>query len=740
MNNQNKKLSAAIGLAVALAHPVGALAAEAEQVAHSEDDIEEIVVTAPFQQTEAETALPVGILSGEALREKVGNSLGDTLKNEVGVANASFGVGVGQPVIRGQSGNRVNILQNGVGTTDASRVSPDHANAVDALLAERLEVIRGPSALLYGSGAVGGVVNVIDNRIPESLPDEPRFVFQQSHSTVNAQNQTLLRLDGAAGNIAFHLDAFTRKSDNAEISGYAIDEEAIEALEELVEQHLEEAGHHEEDELHAEEEHHEEEGIENTFGFIGNSDMESDGGTVGFSLVGDDSFIGFSVSELRNNYGLPPGVHLHAHEEEDHGDEEEEQDHEEEVEFVRVDMGKTRYDLKGELRLTDSWIRSIRVSAGFSDYEHGEIEVFEDGGSEVGTLYENSGAEARMTMTHVPVGNWNGVWGLQFLDTAFSALGEEAFIPKADISAVGLFGVERYTSVNWTGEVGVRRERNGVDPSGACEFSTNNTSISGSILYEVGGDANLLFGASRSQRAPSVEELFSNVSAQTCGRHADDESLVLHAATSLLEIGNPLLEKEISNNLEFGYRKFGGGFTGELSAYINQIDNFIYLDLTSEEFEGQQIAAYLARDARFTGIEGEVSFDIFESGDSVLALGVFGDLVNAEFDAGGYLPRIPPAKLGAELRFFGEDWSFHLHATRVYGQNDVAELELATGGYTVLSLSADYHWEVGEHSSLEVFLRGDNLLDEEIRNHVSFLKNYSPEPGRGVMLGVRFEY
>ncbi len=734
MKIQRKKLSAAVSLALTVGYAGGALAQEAT---HSEDQIEEIVVTAPFQQSEAETALPVGILSGEALREKIGNSLGDTLKNEIGVANASFGAGVGHPVIRGQSGNRVKILQNGVGVTDASSVSADHAVAVSTSLAERLEVIRGPSSLLYGSGAIGGVINVIDNRIPESLPDEPGFVVQHTRNSVNEEDKTVIRVEGVAGNVAFHLDAFRRRNDMVSISGYAIDEEAVEELEELIHEHLEE-GHHDDEDEH----HDEEEGVVNTNGFIGNSDGESSGGNFGFSFVGDSGFIGFSVSELEDNYGIPLGVHVHAHGEEEHEGEhdEEEHGHAEEVEFVRAAMEKTRYDFKGGMRFSDSWIQSVQATAGFSDYMLSEIEVFEDGGRDVGTSFSNEGSEGRITLTHVPVGNWTGVWGMQYTDTVFSASGEEAFIPESDVNALGIFGVERYAGVNWTGEIGLRLENNGVDPNGRCDFSGGTTSVSGSVLYDVGNDSNLLLAATRSQRAPTVEELFSNVSSNTCARFADNEDLVLHASSSLLEIGNPLLEEETSSNLEFGFRRYGGGFTGEFSAYYNQIDDYIFLDLTGEEFEEQQLASYLARDARFTGIEAEVSFNVAEGDNSSLALGLFGDMVNAEFDSGGFVPRIPASKIGAELRWFGGEWSMHLHVTRVSEQEDVAELELPTGGYTLLSFFADYHWDVGEGSSLEVFLRGENLLDEEVRNHVSFLKNYAPEPGRGVVAGVRFEY
>ena len=741
MKTRNLKLARVVGTAMfAIA---GGTAYAAEEV-HNEDRLEEVVVTAPFEQSEAETALPIGILSGEALREKIGNSLGDTLKNEIGVNNASFGVGVGQPIIRGQTGNRVTILQNGVGVTDASNLSPDHANSVEASLAERLEVVRGPSTLLYGSGAIGGVVNVIDNRVPESLVESPEFAIQQTRNSVNDEEKTVISLDASAGNFAFHLDAFRRESENVDVKGFAIDEFAVEELEELVAEFLEGEGH--------EEEEHEEEEFENTKGFIGNSDSKSTGGTLGFSWVGDNGFIGFSANELNNNYGLPPGAHSHGDEEEHHDEEEhdeeeghdEEEDHDEEgheeVEFVRIDMDSRRYDLRGGFDFSDSWIESIRGSLGFTDYEHGEVEFFEAGGSEVGTLFSNEGTEGRFTLSHVPVGDWSGVWGFQFSDTEFSAVGEEAFIPRSDIASRAIFAVERFTRGNLTAELGFRLEDNDVDPNGSCGFDGSATSLSGSVLYDVNSNSNVLVGLSRSERAPSVEELFSNTSSTTCTRFADDEDLVLHAATNLLEIGNPNLSEETSNNIELGYRLHSGPITGEFSAYYNEIDDYIFLDLGGEEHEEQAIASYLARDASFSGLEGEVSFNLMENDNGSLALNVFGDVVNAEFDSGGNVPRIPASKVGAGLRYFGSNWSMHLHVTKVNEQNDTGVLELETDGYTLVSAYADYHFAFGNASELTLFLRGDNLLDEEVRNHASLLKNFSPEPGRGVIMGLRFEY
>jgi iron complex outermembrane receptor protein len=727
------KLALSVNIAVAVLGSSIARGQDAPGVTHLEDRLESIVITAPFQASEAQTALPIGILSGEALREKAANSLGATLQNEIGMANASFGTGVGQPIIRGQTGNRVSILQNGISLTDASNVSPDHVNGTEALLADRIEVIRGPSTLLYGSGAVGGVVNVIDNRIPSELTDHPHFQVEQTHNSVNDENKTVMRLDASVGNFGFHLDAFNRDNNNVEVRGLAIDEAAVEEIEELAEALI--GGDHGDE--------HSEEGepeFDNSNGFINNSDGKGQGFTIGGSYVGDSGFLGFSVAEIENEYGLPPGAHAHG--EEDHGDEDhdEEEHEEEEVEFVRIGMEQTRYDFRGQYSFTNGWIESVKASVGYTDYEHRELEVFEDGAVEVGTLFSNEGTEARFEFKRAATGNWEGVWGLQLSDTEFSAIGEEAFIPRSDISSVGLFGVERYTMDSITAEIGFRFEDNDVDPDGACNNSETALSVSGSVLYDIDDQSNFLVAAARSERAPSVEELFSNVAIADCSPVADNEDLVLHAATSLYEVGNTQLDKEVSNNIEFGYRRHSGPITGEFSAYYNQIDDYIFLGLTGESVDEQFIANYQSGDATFSGLEAEVSVAIYESNGVSGELSFFGDIVNAEFDAGGNVPRIPPAKIGAELRYFADNWSAHIHATRFGAQDDAGLLELETAGYTLVSIYADYHVPVGGDSEFKLFARGDNLLNEEIRNHASLLRNFAPEPGRGITLGLRFEY
>jgi len=741
---KRSKLSLCIGMVITAAYQNAASAQT-----HSEEQIEEVVVTSAFRTSEAETAMPVVILSDEELREKVGNSLGATLQNEIGVAIGSFGTAVGQPIIRGQSANRVKILENNVDVVDVAAQSADHANAVEPLLAERIEVIRGPATLLYGSGAIGGVVNVIDNRIPSALVEGPEFAIEQSHNSVNDEDKTVFRLDAAVGSFGLHLDGFTRESNNVRIDGFAINEPGLESLEEHVEEVLgldhmdhDDHGDHEED-------------YPNTYGYIANSNSKASAFNAGFSYVGDRGFLGLSVSELSNDYGLPPGSHSHAHHDEGH--EEVLGGKHGEVEFVRLDLERTRYDIRGGLDLEGDFFTRLDGSVALTDYQHGEIEYFEDGDVEVGTLFQSEGYTSRFTLEHAPVGDWAGVWGLQLTDSDFSAVGEEAFVPRSDISSMGLFALERFEADNYTVELGARFENSDINAGLPCSFDDSAASLSGSLLYDLNSDSNFMIGIARSQRTPQVEELYANganiedACSQGLGSdHHDDDhdedhhddhdnELVLHAATNLLEIGNANLDVETSNNLELGYRKHSGAWTGEISVYRNEIDDFIYLDITGEEIAEQQIARYTARDATFNGFEAKFSYSLFDTGSNRASVSVFGDLVKAEFDSGENVPRIPPSKVGAEVRFSGADWTGHVHVTRHGEQDDPGRLELATPEYILLSAYADYHIGLGRDSELKLFIRGDNLLDEEVRTHSSMLKNFSPEPGRAISLGLRFE-
>ncbi len=691
-------------------------------------DIEEVFVSAPFQDSNAETTLPVNSLWGEELQREMANSLGDALKNQVGVHGASFGPGVGHVIIRGQSGKRVQVMQNSVNNVDASSVSPDHANGLAPILAKRIEVVRGPATLLYGNGAIGGIVNVIDERIPESSFSRPEFALEHSYDTNNSENQSIARLNLSAGRLNIHLDGYTRDSDEVEINGYAIDARALEA----------------EDEHEGEEDE-----IINSHGFIANSEARASGYTLGFSLSSDRGFLGLAVNELNSEYGLPPGSHGHDEHEPGEpdpdrqgvfGTKEEADEHGEEgQELVRVDMEQTRYDLAGELEFHDSLMDSLRFNINYTDYEHTEIELSPDGDATPGTHFSNAGIESRLTLKHHPIGDWQGLLGMQVANTKFSATGAEAFIPKINKNTLAVFAIERFEASKSTWEFGFRWERNRLAMRGRCDTTEDSYSLSGSYLRNLSRKSSLLLAISHSERTPTLEELYSNIDTASCARPLNDERLTLHSATALFDLGNPELGKEASNNIDIGYRRHSGKWTLEANAYYNSIKDYVYLLETGETFEGQEIAAYFSRDADFYGLEGSLELSLFSNDAGRMDINFTGDYVRARFDRGGNVPRIPPARVGLELGWYANNWSADLRLKQVLDQNDAAIGESGTDGHTLFELYADYHWEIGKGEVL-LFARSTNILDEEIRSHTSFLKHHAPEPGRGIRMGLRYIY
>jgi len=681
---------------------------------HTDGVVEEIIVTSSLQQSRAETALPVNVLSGEALREKAASTLGETLKELVGVNSASFGSGVGSPIIRGQSGNRVQVLQGGVSNIDASAVSPDHANAVEAALAERIEVVRGPATLLYGNGAIGGVVNVIDNRVPATMPDGVRGLVETRHSSVSDQQISVMKLEGGSGQIAWHLDGTYRDSNDTRIKGFSINPDTLdlddpEELEELLA----------------------------SKGFIDNSSTRSDTVTGGLSWLFADGYLGMSVSRSDNNYGLPAAAHHHhedEHGEEDHDHEEDHEDDHADEGGIRIAMKQDRYDFEGRKALS-GFFAELNGKFSMVDYEHAEVE----GNGEIGTVYANEGYEGRFTVSQAPRGSLMGVSGVQFGSKEFSATGEEAFIAKTDIGSFALFTVQSLEAGDMTYELGLRGERQSLDQGGSCDTSDSTVSSSASALWRMQEDTNLLLAVAHSQRAPTVEERFSNINTATCRPPASDFDLIAHAATQRYEIGKPDADKEHATNIELGLRRHTGAVTGELNFFYNNIADYLYLRDSGALVDDVEVAYVTQDDAVFHGVEAEVSFPLFSYDEATTQMTVFGDYVRARLDGDGDVPRIPAMRVGAEISHTHNDWLYKLRATRVAKQTKVAMNESETDGYTLLSASVDYHATVfGEE--MTVFAQGSNLLDEEIRNHVSVLKDVAPEAGRNLVLGLRLEF
>ncbi|MDC3332879.1 TonB-dependent receptor [bacterium] len=688
-----------------------------QQPLHPDNKLEHVLISVPIHRQASKTALPVTVLTGDELRSAASSTIGDTLSNKPGLANASFGPAVGQPVIRGQQGPRVSVMQNSIKSADASNVSADHAVSIEPLLADSVEVLRGPATLLYGGGAIGGVVNVIDSRIPTVLKEEASGGIEYRHDGASDLDVTAFRIDTSEGNIALHIDGLYRDWNNQDIPGDAIDEAALESL-------------------HTEEEHEDEEERENTHGYVDNTGGRTKNITVGTSYFFDKGLFGASVSRLENSYGIPPAGHAHheeEHDEEDHDEDHEDGDHDEEEGGILLDVKQTRYDTRLELTDPLAGIHSLKWLLSHTDYQHDEIEP--DG--VVGTAFNNDTWETRIELGHEPIAGWHGVVGLQWRDGDFSAEGEESFIPKTATTSTGLFIVEGFDHNDWTYELGLRVDQDELNPKTDSATNENFTSISSSAsaLWQINSQWQTSIALSSAERAPVTEELYSNVNTEP------GDEYVAHGATQSVEIGNPDLDTEKSSNIDIKLGWQNEKVSIEATAFYNDFSDFIYLQNTGLEQDELAVLMYEQQDATLKGIEYQANFTLLDQAAGQLSLSVFGDMIQGEFDTAGDVPRLPPRRIGSKLSYTHGDWSTFVSVLDAAKQDEPGVNETETAGYTRWDLGADYRITgLSAQGSLLLFVKANNITDEEIRLSTSFLRNYSPEKGRSITAGLRYSF
>jgi iron complex outermembrane receptor protein len=667
--------------------------------AHHHSD--EIVVTASGDlRSQMELANPVTVLSDETLELRVQPTLGDTLAQEAGISQTWFAPGASRPIIRGLSSDRVRMLQGGLSSGDVSSTSPDHAVAVDPGTAQRLEVLRGPSTLLYGSTAIGGVVNVIDNTIPQVQPSESITGSVAARGgTVADELYGQLDLNGGIGKIAWHIDAAIRETDD-----YSIPDEYEPENYDEGEEH-----DHEEDEEHEE---------EFTPGTLANSDLETRSAAGGLTYFGKKGFLGMSVSAFDTNYGVP-GHHHHGEHEDDHHEEGEE---EEEEGDVRIDLERSRIDLNGEITEPFSVFRGFKARLGYVDYEHSELE-----GIEVGTQFLKETIEGRFEFVQKQRGDWSGSFGLQILDDDLEAIGDEAFLPPSATRTVGLFAFEELSTGDLSWQFGGRIES--VDHSTRKielpDRSFTPFSLSVGLVWDLQQEWSLGTSLAGSQKAPNTSELYSDGA---------------HAATQTYEIGDPDLDIESSLGFDVSIRRGGGPLHGELTLFLNRFDDFIYEQLTGEEIEGFTVLQYTQADADFQGGELDIEYDIWERSHNHLDLRLMADYVQAELrDTGEPLPFIPPLRIGGGLHFGSQQWHAAGEIRWVDQQSRVAEEELPTPSYTMVNASVGYRFYL-KSTFVDLMLRGTNLTDELAFNASSVQKFQRPMPGRDFSLLARLSF
>ncbi len=701
---RNGKSLAAISIASlitgnAYAQETGQETAQAEAQGHGHD-VDIIFVTAsPHGKADFDVLQGSNVLADDDLQENLSATIGETLAGLPGISSTSFGAGASRPIIRGLGGDRIRVLINGIGSIDAASTSPDHAVAGDPLTAERIEIMRGASTLLYGSNAVGGVVNIIDNRIPTFVPENG----VSGKARISADSVSNDRSGGGTfnaaltDNLVLHVDGYYRKTDNYSIPGYA-ESDILRAMEE--------AEHEDDEEL---EEEHEEQ-----FGFVENSDLENKGGSVGLAVIGDDFTFGASFNLNDSDYGVPG----HAHHDEEEGEEEEEEEHEEEV--VRINLDQKRFDLKGNVERDFLFFQEGRIRFGYADYKHIELE-----GDEVGTTFTNEGWEGRVELIQQEIGNVHGSMGIQLRDREFAAIGEEAFTPPNETFQWGAFVVEEISLDPVTFEIGGRYDHQTTESKTlGLKKSFNTFSFStGASIHPTENDL-IGISASRSERSPTPEELYSNGP---------------HLATSSYEMGNFNLGTEKATSVELTFKRNLDRFTGSVNLYHTWYDDFIYQQETGEEIEELHVLKYQARDAKFYGAEVEMGYVIVEDADYTIEVNASGDFVHARFNGGAVVPRMPATSFNFGLDYKSEYYDLGADVRYVGNKTNTANDILPTDEYVNLDLSATWR-PFGSDRDLNIKLQALNVTNEEQRQHTSFLKDLLPMPGRNFRISLNYGF
>lgn len=663
--------------------------------------LEAVTVEAtPFKRDPDQLVQPVDLLQGAELDRKRKSTLGEVLEGELGVSTTDFGPGVGRPVIRGQGGPRVLVLDNGLSTMDAASISNDHAVTLDPQHAEQVEIIKGPATLIYGSGASAGVVNVVDDRLPDVVT--PGFGGEAEISYGSNGNDFVARtdLDYGRGPLQFHADFAGRSTNRFEIPGNSARDGSGEQ------------------------------------GRIPNSQVESQSGAISLTRAGERGLLGGAVSFFSTRYGIPA----------------------EEEAFI--DMDQVRLDLKGLRKAPLPGFESLRLRLGVNDYKHTEFEA----PGEPGTRFRNDEQELRLEAQHLPRGRLHGVIGVQLGRRDFEAIGDEAFVPAVQTRQAGLFVVEELRYGWGRLEAGVRIESVRHEAGAGTALPVREKtplSLSVGSLVELSPEYHLRLSLARSQRAPTGEEYYAfgpHLATATFERgnlglgletfNSVELGIDKHrgrwtwAASAYYEDIRDYINLASAdcnrNAAEAGCDPDGiADFVTSAGEFVVDTDN-PPLDDEGEPEELLALVDYRQQDARFTGVEAETSYR-FLTGPVKLSGRLFGDLVRGELKQGGDLPRITPPRFGAELDLSKAATRFSLSYLRVSRQERVAALESETAGYN--QLSADFSVQLPvQRAATTLFLRGRNLLDEEARRHTSFLKDVYPLPGRSLYAGVKLDF
>ncbi|CAN5272849.1 TonB-dependent receptor [soil metagenome] len=705
-----KSFSIGIGMAV-LAAASPAHADEAPQNAHSHDDGSEIIVSAPIRQSERDVLSGTTVVAGEKLERELRSTIGETLARQPGVSASSFGPNASRPILRGFQGERVGILTEGIGSIDVSNTSVDHAVVIDPLLAERVEVLRGPAALLFGSSAAGGVVNVLDKRIPRSVPASGyRIDGMASYGTAASERSAAGSADVAVGhNLVVNANGSWLRADDLRIPGYVLSSRARAAALAAA------SGPTTADDPD----------FAATAALadrLPNSAAETWTAGIGAAVVTDRANVGIAFSHYDSLYGIPIRYATASGEQQ---------------EAPRLSIVQNRVDVRADFATGGDIIERIRLRAGYAAYRHDEL----DDQGNVGTTFKSKGLEARMELVQATRDGWSGASGVQFLHRNFKVAGDEAFLPNNLTSRTGLFTLQQFDLGALRFEGGLRFEHSDLqasaDPLGQRFFEGRRSfdALSGSagLSYALAPDIRAGFNLSRTERAPSAEELFANGP---------------HAGTQAWELGNTAFRLEKAWSAEATLHIHKPGFGLDASAYYSWFSNYIAENQADPAIcdaaaapSGRSVDfpcfQYRQGKARYYGMEADMTILLARTGPYAVNLDLVGDYVHASGTDDQPLPRIPPARLLAGLEAQSDRLSGRVEVEHGFDQNRAAPFETPTDDYTLVNASLDWK-PIPSNQRLSLLLSANNLLDVEARRAASVLKDFAPLAGRDIRITARF--
>jgi iron complex outermembrane recepter protein len=664
--------------------------AAAAQTAGDDFHVEQprdIIVTAPFRRERIEFLTGVSVLSGAELTRELRPTIGETLARLPGVSATSFGPNASRPILRGLQGERIRVLTDGIGSFDVSNTSVDHAVAINPFLAERVEVLRGPAALQFGSSAIGGVVNVIDKRIPRSIPDEPVHVdalggyasaadqwFGAGSADVRVGDKVVLHVDGS------YLDG-----DDLRIGGFVLSRQArAQALA---------SGNPDA------------QALANLRNRLPNSAARTWDLAGGVAVIGDGGNLGFAISRYDSLYGVPPRFDLETGE----------------GEAPTLDIRQLRVDARGELNL-GGFFELARGRFGFADYKHNEIEPE----GEIGTTFNNEAFEGRIELVQRERNGWKGAIGGQFFIRDFAAIGEEAFLPPNETQQYGLFTLQQFDLGKVDIELGGRIERTRVE-SDEIDTSRRFTALSGSVgaSFEFTPGWRVGLNLSHTERAPSAEELFSNGP---------------HAGTQAFEIGDPTFAKERNLGIEGTLRGGNEWLTVELSGYYNRFRNFIYEAATGEIEDDLPVFQFRQDRARFYGVEAQVAATVAQAGAVKFGVDGVADYVRATIPGVGPVPRIPPLRLLGGVSATADRFTGRIEVEHSFEQDRITDFETPTDSFTLVNAQIGFRPFGTGPNKPELLVQANNIFDVDARRHASFLKDFAPLAGRDVRVTLRASF